>query len=403
MTFISKMTQEPIPLVVHLIYRLDFGGLETLLVECVNGMPADQYRHAIVCLTGYTDFAQKITQANVQLFSLDKAPGLGLGTHLKLWKLLRQLRPTILHTYNLSAIEYALTASLAGVPVRIHAEHGRDAGDPDGKNKKHNLLRKLLVPFVDCYVPVSGDLQRWLKSVVGIPDAKNRLINNGVDTNKFSAHQSSNPQPEVDKATSLTPLNLPTIFPPDSFVIGTVGRVQDVKNHATLVDAFIQLQAQLPADKSRMRLVIIGDGPLRPALINKINEAGISDVVWLPGARSDIAEIMQTFSVFVLPSIAEGTPVTMLEAMSCGLPIVATRVGGIPELVVDHVTGTLVAPNDTNALTNAIAVYLQQPELISLHGTAGRKRIKQYYSINAMLAAYTDLYNHFCHTKLKSI
>ncbi|MGZ3240322.1 MAG: glycosyltransferase, partial [Burkholderiaceae bacterium] len=165
------MSENSIPLVVHLIYRLDFGGLETLLAECVNRMPAHKYRHAIVCLTDYTDFAKKITQPGVEIFALHKAPGLGLGTHAKLWKLLRKLRPTILHTYNLAAIEYAFTATLAGVPIRIHAEHGRDASDPEGKNRKHNLLRRWLVPFIDCYIPVSGDLQKWLKNVVGVPDA----------------------------------------------------------------------------------------------------------------------------------------------------------------------------------------------------------------------------------------
>src|SRR6476661_5862864 len=130
------------PLVVHLIYRFDFGGLETLVAECINRMPADSYRHAIVCLTGYTDFARKISRPDVQLIALNKPPGLAPGIHWKLWKLLRRLRPAVLHSYNLAAIEYAFTAALAGVPVRVHAEHGRDAADPQGLNRKHNMLRR---------------------------------------------------------------------------------------------------------------------------------------------------------------------------------------------------------------------------------------------------------------------
>ena len=156
-----------VPLVAHLIYRLDFGGLETLLVDCINRMPA-HYRHAVVCLTDYSAFVQNIQRPDVQLFSLHKPPGHGIKTHLKLWKLLRRLRPDILHTYNLAAMEYAFTAALAGVPVRIHAEHGRDAGDPEGKNAKHNFLRRRLAPFIDRYVPVSDDLHRWLEQVVRI-------------------------------------------------------------------------------------------------------------------------------------------------------------------------------------------------------------------------------------------
>ncbi|HEX8887457.1 MAG TPA: glycosyltransferase, partial [Noviherbaspirillum sp.] len=177
------------PLVVHLIYRFDFGGLETLVAECINRMPARQYRHAVVCLTGYTEFARKISRDDVQIIALDKPPGLALGTHLKLWKLLRQLKPAVLHSYNLAAVEYACTAALAGVPVRVHAEHGRDAADPHGLNRKHNLLRRGVTPFIDRYIPVSADLQRWLRQVVGVPDAKTLLIANGVDTERFAPRQ----------------------------------------------------------------------------------------------------------------------------------------------------------------------------------------------------------------------
>ena len=382
------------PLVLHLTYALDFGGLETLLVECVNRMPAHKYRHAIVCLTGYTDFVDKITQPGVEVVALHKRPGLGLATHAALWKLLRRLRPTILHTYNLAAAEYAFTATLAGVPVRIHAEHGRDAGDPDGKNRKHNLLRRLLVPCIDRYVPVSGDLHQWLKTVVGIPDAKNLLINNGVDTAHFT------PTPTPAPAALLSPG--PWSAQPGCFVIGTVGRLQNVKNQAALVEAFIRLRALVPAEAARLRLVIVGDGPLRAALAQHVAAAGIGGQVWLAGARSDIAELMRTFSVFALPSIAEGMPVTLLEAMACGLPVVASRVGGIPELVLENDTGMLVPPNDPQALAEALARYLRQPALVRQHGAAGRARIETKYSIAAMLFGYTNLYDALYKMKTKS-
>ncbi len=365
-------------LVVHLIYRLDFGGLETLLVDCVNRMPAHKYRHAIVCLTDYTAFADKITQPGVELYALNKAPGLGLGTHAALFKLLRRLRPAILHTYNLSAIEYSFTAALAGVPIRIHAEHGRDAGDPQGLNRKHNLLRRLMSPFIDRYVPVSLDLQRWLKNVVGIAEAKNLLINNGVDTEHFKPGESVQ----------------------DKFVIGTVGRVQDVKNQAGLVDAFIALRALLPEQHDRLRLVIVGDGPLRAKLEAQVAAAGIGEAVWLAGARSDIADLMRGFSLFALSSIAEGTPVTLLEAMACRLPVVSTAVGGIPELIQDGVTGTLVPASDTAAMAAALARYAGDPGLAARHGFAARERIEAHNSVAAMVQAYVALYDELRKTKL---
>ena len=229
----STVQDTAAPLVAHLIYRLDIGGLETLLVDTINRMAPGHYRHAVICLTDYTDFAARITRPGVELVALHKPAGLALGTHADLFRLLRRMKPTILHTYNLGAIEYAATAWAAGVPVRVHAEHGRDARDPQGVNPKHNLLRRLLTPMIDRYVPVSRDLAGWLERVVRIPSAKLQLIDNGVDTERFRAGTDAGNEPwQRDGA----------------FVIGTVGRLQDVKDQATLIVAFALLRRQLPEE-----------------------------------------------------------------------------------------------------------------------------------------------------------
>jgi sugar transferase (PEP-CTERM/EpsH1 system associated) len=374
------------PLVVHLIYRLDIGGLETLLVDAINRMPAHAYRHAVVCLTDYTDFAARITRPGVELVALHKKPGLGLGTHLALFKLLRRLRPAILHTYNLGTIEYNFTAALAGVPARVHAEHGRDARDPNGVNRKHNLLRRLLVPFIDRYVPVSSDLQRWLREVVRIPESRNQFIGNGVDTQRF--HR-----------CAAAPAVCEPWMQEGAFVIGTVGRLQDVKDHATLIDAFALLLEMLPSERHRLRLAIVGDGPLRGALAEQVVATGLRNHVWLAGPRTDVAAAMRGFSLFALPSIAEGTPVTLLEAMATELPVVATRVGGIPELVLDGVTGTLVPARDPERMAQALLGYVMDKERCRNHGQAGRARVEQHYSIAAMLGHYVALYDELCKTK----
>ena len=366
------------PLVVHLIYRLDFGGLETLLVDCVNRMPAPKYRHAVVCLTDYTAFAERITRPGVALYALHKQVGLGLGIHVALFKLLRQLRPAILHTYNLSALEYNFTAALAGVPVRVHAEHGRDASDPLGLNRKHNLLRRLVAPFIDRFVPVSDDLRQWLLTVVRIDPAKTILIGNGVDTATYR------PGPR----------------PAPHFVIGTVGRLQDVKDQASLVQAFAILRGLLPEQRERLRLVIVGAGPRRHQLEAQVAAADLGTSVTLAGARSDIADQMRSFSLFALSSIAEGTPVTLLEAMASALPVVSTAVGGIPELVQPGVNGALVPAREPQALAQALALYVLDEGLAARHGAAGRTRIEQHYSVSAMVDAYAALYDSLLKTKL---
>ncbi|WP_334186743.1 TIGR03088 family PEP-CTERM/XrtA system glycosyltransferase [Noviherbaspirillum sp.] len=376
------------PLIAHLIYRLDFGGLETMLVERINRMPAERYRHAIICLTDYTDFHKKITKPGVGLHALHKTPGLSLDTHRKLWRLLRELKPDIVHTYNLAAVEYGATAALAGVPVRISGSHGRDASDPEGTNRKHNFLRKALVPFYDCCYSNSGDLATWNRNIIGIPEAKSRLLHNGIDTSKYKPGPASSGAEYGD-------------IPPGSFVIGTVGRVQDVKDHAGLVDAFIMLRELLPEDRDRLRLAIVGDGPSMPALREKVAAAGIANKVWLPGARMDVAQVLRSFSVFVLSSIAEGTPGSALEAMATELPVVGTRVGGIPEVVQENVTGQIVPSRDPQALAQAIATYVRQPELAARHGAAGLERVTQRYSMASMLSQYLEMYDSLFERKIK--
>jgi sugar transferase (PEP-CTERM/EpsH1 system associated) len=382
----SGTPADPRPLVLHLTYAFNVGGLETLLVECINRMPAERYRHALVCLTGISPFADRINQPDVELIALHKPPGNSLRTHGDLWKVLKRLRPAILHTYNLAAFEYNFTAALAGVPIRIHAEHGRDASDPHGLNVKHNSMRRWLSPFVDCFIAVSDDLHRWLGEVVRIAPSRIRMIKNGVDTSQFSS---------TTTAASGSPWHV------DDIVIGTVSRIQDVKNHRGLLEAFMALRALHPELAPRLRLSIIGDGPLFDTLRAQVKAAGLDAVVWLAGARSDIAALLHSFTIFTLPSLAEGTPVSLLEAMACALPVVAARVGGIPEVIQDGVHGILANPTDANALAVALGRYASDPLLRRTHGDAARLRIEHQYSMGAMLGQYLDLYDGLCRNKLR--
>lgn len=370
----STVVDVDIPLVVHLIYRFDCGGLQTLLAECINRMPPELCRHAVICLTGYTDYAEKISRPGVEFHALEKPPGQGLSTHLKLWKLLRRLRPAVMHTYNIGTIEYSATALLAGVPVRIHAEHGRDSVEIDGNHKKYNLIRRLLIPVISAYVPVSADLGDWLRKTIGVPEHKIVMVPNGVDTVRYAPPESG-PKPTTQPVW-----------------VGTVGRVDRIKNHSGLLDAFRLLQERFPAPQFDVRLAIVGDGPLLQTLRNQVASEAWAERVWLPGARADIADIMRSFTVFVLPSLSEATPVTILEAMATALPVVATRVGGVPQLVLDQQTGLLVKPFDPEALADALSTYICDPQLRAQHGYAGRAHILAHYSIDEMVAGYESLY-----------
>jgi glycosyltransferase involved in cell wall biosynthesis len=176
-------------------------------------------------------------------------------------------------------------------------------------------------------------------------------------------------------------------------VVGTVGRLAGVKDQLTLVRAFIAILRSEPSLARRLRLVIVGDGPLREPCLRELEQAGIAQYAWLPGERRDIRELMRGFDLFVLPSIAEGISNTILEAMATGLPIVATRVGGNPELVEDGVTGCLVRRREPSAMAGAIREYLEDPAAMRRHGEAARRKVERSFGLDAMVSAYLRVYD----------
>lgn len=371
-----------VPLVAHVIYRLDVGGLENGLVNLINRMPAERFRHAIICLTGYTDFRKRILRSDVPVFALDKPPGNSPATQFRLWRLLKQLRPDIVHTRNLAALEGSLPAALAGVPARIHGEHGRDMGDLDGSNLGRQWVRRLFKPFVHQYIALSRDLERYLHESIRVSPAKVTQLYNGVDTELF------HPAPAARE-----PLPHPGFAPPDAFVIGTVGRMQEVKDQLTLARAFVLLLQIAPPGGRTLRLVMAGDGPLREQVAAILGEAGAAAHAWLSGERDDVPQIMRGLDLFVLPSLAEGISNTVLEAMASGLPVVATAVGGNPELVDEGRTGTLVPPSDPQAMAQAMLRYCADAADCRRQGREARATAERDFSMTEMVNGYLAVYD----------
>jgi sugar transferase (PEP-CTERM/EpsH1 system associated) len=304
------------------------------------------------------------------------------GFYLKVWRLLCQLRPHIVHTRNLATLATQVPAMLAGVSARIHGEHGRDMIDLDGSNLRYQRVRRLMRPFVHQYIALSRDLERYLVDKIGVAPQRLTQIYNGVDTELFHpARPQRTALPVADFAGAGT------------VVIGTVGRMQAVKDQLTLVRAFVHLLERRPNLRQRLRLAIIGDGALRAPALDLLTQVGILDLTWLPGERADIAEIMRGFDVFVLPSLAEGISNTILEAMASGLPIIATRVGGNPELVEEGRTALLVPADDPQAMAGAIAVYADDAVKRAQHGARGRAAVEARFSLDTMVRAYMNIYD----------
>ena len=376
------------PLIAHIVYSFRIGGLENGVVNLINRLPDDRFRHVVIALTDCDqDFVSRFNRP-VECISLHKPPGHGFKLFRRMHAVLRRLQPAVVHTRNIAALEMMLPAWLSRVPVRIHSEHGRDLDELGGKARAFRLIRALHRPLVDRYIALSGQLERYLVDEVGVRPQNITRICNGVDASKFRPASSAARPPEWPFAPGLT-------------VFGTVGRLQPVKAQVDLIHALADLFRRHPAAATDARLVIIGDGPERPVIESAIREAGLGDHVWLAGARTDVAACMQAMDVFVLPSLTEGISNTILEAMACGLPVIATDVGGNPELVDAGRTGVLVPPSNPSALADAMLQMLDEPTA-SRMGKAGRVRIEQHFSLDAMVASYSKLYDAALSTAARS-
>jgi len=370
------------PLICHVVFRFDIGGLENGVVNLINRLPEAAWRHQILALTDIAeDFRRRIQRDDVGYVALAKRPGHLVRLYPALHGRFREERPLIVHTRNLAALEAAAPAWSAGVPVRIHGEHGRDARDPDGRRRRYQVMRRAYSPFVSRFVTVSRDLERYLVDRVGIAASRVTQLCNGVDTERFRARRFDD--------------RLPAGCPFDRarhWLVGTVGRMDPVKDQVTLVRAFARALIDSPSARDRMRLVLAGDGPIRSDVERAVEEAGIRRLVWFAGDRSDVADLLRQLDCFVLPSLGEGISNTILEAMASGVPVIATRVGGNSELVSDGYTGVLVEPADSSGLAGRILDYFLDPGLGRRHGAGGRQRAVREFSLQGMVDRYHDLY-----------
>jgi len=372
------------PLIVHAIHRLDIGGMENGLVNLIDRLPEALADHAIIAFTDIApSFARRIRRPGVRLLALHRPPGQSARILPRLWRELRRLRPTIFHTRNLATLEGQAAAWFAGVPRRLHGEHGWDVDDLDGRAPGPLRLRRCLRPLVHHQIALSAPIGRYLEARVGVPASGISRICNGVDTERF--------RPAADRAGVRARIAA-SALPPRAFVVGAVGRLAAVKNLPMLIDAFGRVRARNPAFAHAARLALVGDGPEAASLARAIAQAGLTEHAWLAGARHDVPDCLQALDLLCLPSLAEGISNALLEAMASGLPVVATAVGGNDELVVDGRTGRLVGSGDVAALADAIEGYFTDASLCARHASAARERAVTQFSLATMVDHYHRLY-----------
>lgn len=352
--------------VVHLVYSMGCGGLEKVIVNLVNGS-SDAFEHIIVTLIPEFEMTSSINQ-RVAIHCLHKRPGKDIGCHKRLYFLLKELKPDVINTYNFGTIEYHITAYLAGVKIRVHSDHGHGGDAQDGLNKKNNFIRKISSYFINDYVVVSKDLMEWVTKVVKVKPGKIHLIQNGVDVP--SAILAKHP------------------FSNDEKVICTVGRLDPVKNQSLLLNAF---KLALESISIPVKLKIVGDGPERKALESLSVELGIEPFVDFMGYREDVREQLESCDVFVLSSHYEAMPMTILESMAIGRPVVTTDVGGIRHFLNENYA-TFVPPGDVKALANELMDKVSDSTDSKEQITNAHKLVLDKYSLSTMARKYSKIY-----------
>jgi glycosyltransferase involved in cell wall biosynthesis len=337
------------------------GGLEKVLVEFARHADRERHHLEFISLGHRGVIAEEIEATGWPVTALGMPSGLHPGLFLRLARLLRRRRIDVVHTHDDRPHLYGTVASrLAGVGRVIHTRHGRSPH----LSRRQKALVRLAAGWIDRFVCVSADAAA-LAVAQGVPARKVCTIRNGIDLRRF-----------------------PFLGPRRDGPAVIVARLSPEKDHATLLRAAALVVRAEPS----FRLEIAGDGPCREDLHRLAAELGLGEHVRFLGQVRDVPGLLARAGMFVLSSLSEGVSLTLLEAMASGLPVVATRVGGNPEVVADGVTGLLSPAADHGALAGSIAAQWRSPERCRTFGIAGRRRVEEQFDVRVMVAAYERMY-----------
>jgi glycosyltransferase involved in cell wall biosynthesis len=347
--------------VVHVVRQLDVGGMENLLVEFARHADRSRFNLRFVSLTTRGVLAADIESCGWPVTALEQPPGLRAGLPFRLAGLLRRWKANVVHTHNTAALLYAAPAArMAGVAGVIHTRHGQNYQS----GRRQRAAFRLASQLADRVVCVSAD-SAIMSASEGVPRSRLRVLRNGIDLFRFEYRGPCPSGPAV-----------------------MVARLSPEKDAANLLRAAAIVARKWPA----FQLEIAGDGRCLPELRRLAGQLGLAASVTFLGQVRDVPAVLERASLFVLPSLSEGVSLTLLEAMARGLPIVATRVGGTPEVVLDGVTGFLVPAADPAALADRIERLLANPQSAQMMGRAGRRRVEEAFDIVGMVGQYEVMY-----------
>jgi sugar transferase (PEP-CTERM/EpsH1 system associated) len=361
--------------VLHVISYMGRGGAEMGILKLIAGLGAEFEQR--ICTTRGLD-AEFVQDCRLEEISC-VASGSELSLQFPLFRLariMREYRPQIVHTRNWGALEAVVAAKLADVPVIIHSEHGYEVGMSAGLPLRRRLFRRAAYAMTDGVFALTRELRDFHAQQAWIPAARIGVIYNGVDTERFAPCRES--RMALRKELGL---------PDGSFVVGTVGRLVRIKDHETMLGA----AEKLAESGTDVRVLLVGSGPEREKLQSRAAGA-LAGRVCFVGDSDRVPKILNAMDVFVLPSLGEGMSNTLLEAMACGKPVLATNVGGNPEVIGENGLEWLFTPGDTEWLAQKLRLLARDPALIHQLGTAARGRAIESFRLDHMLENYRSLY-----------
>ncbi|HEY7371462.1 MAG TPA: glycosyltransferase [Polyangia bacterium] len=358
--------------VAHVLSSLQIGGGEKMALELAAGQLGEGNDVMVVSLAPPPDgpLADAFRARGIDVQRVAKRPGFDVTMPLRLSALFRRRRVGVVHTHNRQPLIYGAAAGkLAGAKV-VHTRHGPGRGTP-----RERLLRRGAGYLVDAYVAVSPELAALARELGDCDDGKLKVIENGIDLGTFGGAAGERDAVRAELG-----------IPRDAWVVGSVGRLAREKDYPLLV------RAAAPLLGPEGRLVLVGDGAEAAAIRAEIDARGVAAFASLAGVRHDVARCLAAMDAFALSSRLEGLPLCALEAMAAGLPVVATRVGGLPGLIEDGATGLLVPPGDEQAMGRALASLRADPARARAIGERGRAHVRRLYAKDAMVRRYLDLY-----------
>ena len=362
------------PRVLVLTVGFGIGGAERLILWTAPRLRDAGFDVTVAALKGRGPLADRLEAQGVPAVSLDGRRH-DPRTLVRLLRYLRRGRFDLLHTHLfLANVAGRVAGRLAGVPVIVAAHHDTDVW----MKARHRLLERLTAPLGDCVVACSEAVRRYAVETYGLTPKRVITLRNGIEIAPLATDEAARRRLRAGLGAG-----------PDDLLVGGVGRLVSRKKG---YDLFVEAAAAVAAQVPRARFVLAGEGPDRAALETRARDLGISGRLVFAGLRDDVHDLMGAFDLFVQPSRWEGFGLSILEAMAASRPVVAARVGGIPEIVADGVHGRLVPPDDAGALARAIAALLRDRDLALRLGRAGRARVEAEFGLDRLVGETAELY-----------